>query len=82
MRTCMFTPDTYDEYVVAINHVTRALRRGRMADVKEWLGISERLLRLQSRLDEIRIAEDKRLAWRNEQPHRLKALEQRTMFPR
>ena len=74
--------ETLDEYSLAMNHLQRSLRQGRIAEVKQWLAISERLLRMRNRLDDIRIADDKRQAWRAEQPHRLKALELRARFPR
>lgn len=82
MRRTIDTRDTCDEYSFAMNHVLRSVRQGRMAEVKEWLAIAERLLQMHSRLDEIRIAEDKREAWRAEQQHRQKALELRARFPR
>lgn len=82
MRSIFYTRHTYADYVVAINHVTRALRRRDVAAVKEWLAISEKLLRVHAQLDRLCTDDDKHKAWEEEQPHQLRAARNRANFPR
>jgi len=78
----LYNRGTYGEYLEAMQRVALGLRRGRRAEAAQWLAIAERCLRIQSRLDEIRMADDKRESWQKEQPHRLRALQHRANDPR
>lgn len=82
MHTKLYARDTPDEYVLAMNRVSRSLRHGNMQDAKEWLAIAERILDVIHRVEALGAASEKRDAWQAERPHKLKLLEQRARFPR